>query len=744
MIEIEFDFNQIPIIIQAKLDEPFQAAVDKFVQKTSINPNSVYFLANGKQLNPKLKLEKQMTNINKNNKKMKVLVNLIVEDKADEEKVIIKSKDIICPKCFEPCRIKIDDGRIKLFDCAKNHEIGNIKLSEFQETQKINISKIVCDKCKFKNKGNCSNNEFYKCLTCNNNLCVLCKQNHTSNHYIINYDQKNYICLKHNEAFIKYCFDCKQNLCFACEEHEKHKSISLNELKPNIDKAKERLSTINNNIKQFISEVEKTLNKLNKLIEDLKIYEKINNDILGTYEIKKRNYQILKNINDFIDNDDIIIKKITTINTSNDNNNDSDKISKIIDLYKILELVDKSKFKKEELEESDIIDNLKSLKVLEFKQNKYEKINVQIKKDTTSLFMPSTTVFELEEPINGLIGLANIGAVCYMNATLQCFSNIELLRTYFLTPEIFNSLDNNKETKNILSFALAEVFKNLWIKYDESKKYYAPENFKKIISYKNPLFKGIQANDPKDLILFMLETMHSKLKTKDTNVIYDSNCVPNKHKLEEVYLDFSNNYLSKNKSKIFDIFYGCTNIVRSCINCHCELHNVQVCNILIFPLEEVRKYKKYNTETPVTINDFFEYNQRCNVYESYYCNGCNKNNSTAISFTRFLYTPRVLIINLNRGKGIQFNVKINFDEFIDIKIFVAVKESPYKYELIGVISHFGESGYGGHFIAFCKHFTKMGCKWYKFNDAFVEECTFDDIKTKGMPYVLFYNYIDVA
>ena len=384
--------------------------------------------------------------------------------------------------------------------------------------------------------------------------------------------------------------------------------------------------------------------------------------------------------------------------------------------------------------------------------NNYNDINYNDNKNNSNnnndlnpaVTMRSSTLFELEDSINGLIGLANIGATCYMNATLQCFSNIELLRTEFLDPSIYDNLDKNKETKTILSFALAEVFRNLWIKFDETKKYYAPENFKKIISEKNPLFRGIQANDPKDLILFMFETMHSELKTTDLNVVYDSNWVPNEHILEEVYKDFSNYYLSKNKSIIFDIFYGCTNIVTSCINCKSELHNVQVSNILFFPLEEVRKFKKYNNETPVTINDCFEYNQRCDVYESYYCNVCNNNNSTAISFTRFLYTPRVLVINLNRGKGIQFNVKINFDEFIDIKNFVVAKESPYKYELTGVICHFGESGMGGHFIAFCKHFTYQGSKWYKFNDAFVEECTFDDVKTKGMPYVLFYSYIDIA
>ena len=112
--------------------------------------------------------------------------------------------------------------------------------------------------------------------------------------------------------------------------------------------------------------------------------------------------------------------------------------------------------------------------------------------------------------------------------------------------------------------------------------------------------------------------------------------IPNEHNLFEVYQDFANYYLSKNKSIIFDIFYGCTNIVTSCVICKSEIHNVQVNNILFFPLEEVRKYKNKDSNTPVNLIDCFEYNRRCDTYPSYYCNSCNNNNSTAISFTRYL------------------------------------------------------------------------------------------------------------
>ena len=370
------------------------------------------------------------------------------------------------------------------------------------------------------------------------------------------------------------------------------------------------------------------------------------------------------------------------------------------------------------------------------------KLSEKVEQEPTNIQRNLSMTTYVDDSSSGLIGLENIGATCYMNATLQCFSNIGFLRNELLDPEFYTLLEENKISKMRLSFALAEVLKNLWLNYNI--KYYPPKHFKEVISDMNPLFQGVAANDPKDLILFILETMHAELRTNDPNIIVNENFVPDEHKLEEVYQDFANYYLSKNKSIILDIFYGCSNIVTYCLNCRSELHNVQVNNIIFFPLEEVRKYKNYNKETPVTINDCFEYNQKYDTYQSFYCGSCHNDNSTAISFTRNLYTPKVMIINLNRGKGIQFNVKFNYEEYLDIKNYVFGKDSPYKYELVGVICHFGESGMGGHFIAFIKHFGNYGCKWYKYNDAMVDECTFNDVQKSGMPYVLFYSYIDAS
>ena len=119
MVSIEFQFNGIPFQIQINPELPFKEAINKYLQKSSINPDSICFLANGKNINPEEAIINQMSELNKKNNKMKILIYSL--DDKDKEPIIIKSKDIICPKCQEPCRIKLDDYKIKLIECSQNH-----------------------------------------------------------------------------------------------------------------------------------------------------------------------------------------------------------------------------------------------------------------------------------------------------------------------------------------------------------------------------------------------------------------------------------------------------------------------------------------------------------------------------------------------------------------------------------------------------------------------------------------------
>ena len=244
MIEIEFELDQVKTIIHSKLEEPFKNIIDKYLIKISKEPGTLYFISHGKQMNPNETIGNQMNEQEK--KDNKIIIYVLLIEKENNNDKIIKSKDIICMKCKEPCRIKIENYKIKLYECSNGHINDNIKLIDFDNTQNINISKIICNKCPYKNKGN--SDEFYKCLTCNINLCILCRTNHNNTHNIIKYDDKNYICEIHNENIIKYCIDCNKNICFSCEEHENHKTIYLGDIKPNIDEKKRILNDMKKHI----------------------------------------------------------------------------------------------------------------------------------------------------------------------------------------------------------------------------------------------------------------------------------------------------------------------------------------------------------------------------------------------------------------------------------------------------------------------------------------------------------------
>ena len=332
-------------------------------------------------------------------------------------------------------------------------------------------------------------------------------------------------------------------------------------------------------------------------------------------------------------------------------------------------------------------------------------------------------------------GLQNIGATCYMNATLQCLAHIDKFIKYLFGKR--KDIKNERYEKKLTNSFL-EVLENIW--ENNSIKDYPPNNFKELISKMNPLFAGIQANDSKDLVLFLLETMHNELnKVKNANIMYEDDV--DQYNFYNSLQSFTKYFQKNFQSIVSDLFYGMYDSIMKCLNCNIMTHNIQCYNILIIPLEEVRKFKN-RAINQVTIRECFEYYQKPEYMtgeNQIYCNKC-KQMANSMNSSNLIIGPKVLVINLNRGKGLQFDIKLDFDEYIDINDFIYFKNSPCKYQLIGVVTHFGPSGMSGHFIAFCKSFVDN--KWYKYNDSLVSPSSFPDAKNTGVPYILFYSAIE--
>jgi ubiquitin C-terminal hydrolase len=377
-----------------------------------------------------------------------------------------------------------------------------------------------------------------------------------------------------------------------------------------------------------------------------------------------------------------------------------------------------------------------------------------------------------------------------MNATLQCFSHIEKFVDFFKYHQQPLSIYNSNS--NTLTYSFKKLIDNLWPNnFDPNKKgktYYAPEEFKSKISTMNPLFEGIAANDAKDLVNFIIMTLHEELN-KGINTNNDEDYLIDQSDQIKVFNNFTENFKKSNQSIISDIFYSMNFSITECSNCHIKLYNYQIYFFLVFPLEEIRKFKNEQLNQNMSINmnmnmnmnnmnfinyignnnfminnnfimqnnnivnnnqsnevdilDCFNYETKQNTMagsNAMYCNNCK---ITCACYMRTILAtgPEIFILLLNRGKGIQFEVKLNFTEYLDLSNYIQFKETGYYYRLIGVITHIGGNDMSGHFIAFCR--DPLSEKWHKYNDAIVTEVV--DFQSEVidfcMPYLLFYQKI---
>ena len=314
MAEVIFKYKGTDTLIQCLIEDKLKDICQKFCIKTQNNINDVVFIYGGEIINFDLEFNQAANQIDKKNLKMNVLVSDKNSYNTNENINLIKSKDILFPKCGEICLIDFKDYKVILNNC-KNGDENIISFNEFENTQSIDENKIICNICNTNTKSKAYNKKFYICGNCNKNLCPLCKENHNKDHIIIDYENKNYFCHKHNEQFVSYCEQCKINLCMQCQlAHDKsHKIISYLNIIPNMDNIKNKIKELKDIIDRFSNNIDDLINSVINIKTNLEKYYTINNNILNNYNVKNRNYEILNNLNNIDNINNIIINDLKNI-----------------------------------------------------------------------------------------------------------------------------------------------------------------------------------------------------------------------------------------------------------------------------------------------------------------------------------------------------------------------------------------------------------------------------------------------
>ena len=536
------------------------------------------------------------------------------------------------------------------------------------------------------------------------------------------------------------------------------------------DKIIEKLTNENNNMKKYFSEYNRKMKFKEDEIQLLNCeYEKLlkEHDILQKQylELASKKDNNLPQINNNINNPNIN-------NINNQNNNNINQINNnIIQNNKFNNQIDINRINNNNFNNAN--NNIINKNNIIIPNNNQINNNFINNININPIPMAQENFLEIKlKPIQKyskptLIGLQNVGATCFMNSTLQCLSQTKGLTNYFLEEKNKQTILNNniaKKNKNEyqLSPVYLELIQNLW--KEKGPKYYAPYNFMNRVNAMNPLFQKGQAGDAKDFIIFVLEQMHKELKKPLNLDNINDNLPVNQYDKKLTLMNFFNDF-TKETSILSDLFFGFNETTNICLNCKYNYnsqnkpnpicYNYGIFNVLIFPLEEVKKMKNnmnlinfqnfyQGPSNIVSIDDCFIYNQKTDLFtgeNKNYCNVCKQLSDS--NYTSKIYiSPNVMILILNRGKGNIFKVKMDFKQTIDISNYVIQKEKPrIIYNLYGVITHIGESGPNAHFVASCK--SPVDGKWYRYNDGIVNPINDfqKEIYDYCVPYILFYEKV---
>ena len=571
------------------------------------------------------------------------------------------------------------------------------------------------------NQINLNQNFYFENLNTNNNM----------NNAMFNNNNIQNILAQNNNLFMQIISYIQQN------NNNNLKNINIFQEIKNLYQINNNIQNNQNNMDFIIHNFMLMNQKFQSLFNNL--YQIFSNNMnqIGNNNMKQINNN---NINQNIQNNNY--------NMNNQQNNNNNQISNflqpiIIDLNKInynLESI-KMILMNNNCSQFNNYNNVKDNNILDKKNNNNENIknNEEKTKENNTEKKNIDINFKLieYEDYFPLIGLRNVGLTCYMNSILQCLLHIPELNSFFINtyPEHKKKLKIiNKDTET--HGKLCEEFHNIvmeaYINHSQKYNYISPKKFNTYLSNVNPQFAKYEANDAKDLLLYLFQSMHAELNYYGDQKLKN---VPKCNQLiEKESFDFFmtvNNNL--NLSIISYLFYGVHKSTTICKGCNSILYNFQYFQFLSFPTFNFKndKFNIYKGFKEFVKPEIMSGDNQC------YCQKCKGLRDAKVT-TKIYYTPPYLIINIDYGKNKRYSPsEVTFGGIIDIKDFVDEKNwSPsIQYKLIAVNTHLGRSGSSGHYITYCQNNED---KWYEFNDSSVSETKFEKVNSNS-PYVLIYK-----
>jgi ubiquitin C-terminal hydrolase len=335
----------------------------------------------------------------------------------------------------------------------------------------------------------------------------------------------------------------------------------------------------------------------------------------------------------------------------------------------------------------------------------------------------------------GLVGLRNRGNTCYLNAAIQCLSNLPLITEFFLKNEHVADLKNQTkkasvDNKNyvILTYEYDKIIKALWTMSGSIE----PKSFHESIQKCDPYFIGYEQQDSQESLSLIVDALHEGLK-------YESEMTYNgviENSLDQIMVESIEEFkteLNGYYSKIVELFFG--QYINKTVSFQTKetlSKKFERFNNLSIPLYGKTLYDSLSKyfEKELLEDDFLDdrTGEKVKVYRQ----------------MKMVRVPKYLIIFLKRysEKLNKLNRSISFPiDNLDLSPYCDGYDSvSCDMKLLSIGCHRGSLS-GGHYFSVCRH---INGNWYKFDDNLVTEVDIEseraDLFKDG--YILIYEKND--
>jgi ubiquitin C-terminal hydrolase len=316
--------------------------------------------------------------------------------------------------------------------------------------------------------------------------------------------------------------------------------------------------------------------------------------------------------------------------------------------------------------------------------------------------------------MRGVLGLANLGNTCFMNATLQAWRNCPEWTLYCKQNKVDEHIKDKDAPPAKFLIAYKDLIQSLWA--GTGPAYVRPLGFYDHMRHivKGTLYDIFVQRSPQDaheFLVWMLDQMYMATQKEIDMKINNESALP-KMTLGAVRAWKSS--FEKQYSPLTDLVFGLYRIQYMCGGCNAVHTRWETFNVLKIAIE-----KDANT-----IEDCVRLEFKSEMIEGYECDACKKKTTTkkSVSIWRL---PKVLIITLKRftPMGQKIQVPLQYDgQPICLEDFFSPESNEHtktkKYKNFATIDHHGNH-MGGHYTA--QALSPVWHKWHIYDDETATE-----------------------